>query len=146
MFPICKIDDCSKYAYARGWCDSHYRKWLRSGSTLDKKFGPAPRPLAERFWEKVVKGSDDECWIWQGGIQYKRKGYGVMWVTEFGREIGAHRISVFLRDGKWAKNFVCHSCDNPPCVNPKHLWEGTAADNNRDRDKKNRSKPRGKIL
>lgn len=56
------------------------------------------------------------------------------------RSYMAHRLSFLLFKGINPKeNFVCHSCDNPRCVNPDHLWLGTAMENNRDTQIKNRT-------
>lgn len=93
--------------------------------------------LIARYWSRVEK-SDDGCWIWCGS---RSSGYGTMgWGGQSKR---ATHIAVFLRDGKWPPKglFVCHSCDNPPCVNPDHLWVGTIQENNADRDRKGRQVP-----
>ena len=90
----------------------------------------------ERFWNKVdVKGPDD-CWKWKA---YKNKdGYGHFCLN--GKTERAHRISFLLEKGYWTEKCICHSCDNPSCVNPSHLWEGTIKENAIDRTKKGRSK------
>lgn len=79
-----------------------------------------------RFFKSIKKTNN--CWIWVG---YKeRKGYGKFWSV-----VGtlAHRFSYFYHKGQIPKGMlVCHTCDNPSCVNPKHLWIGTAKDNQRD--------------
>ena len=91
--------------------------------------------MAERFWEKVDRGGDG-CWEWQG--QRSRWGYG--YFVFKGRRRHAHRISWELANGDPPGNlFVCHTCDNPPCVRPDHLFLGTALDNNRDRAAKGRT-------
>jgi hypothetical protein len=87
----------------------------------------------EKFWARVDKSG--ECWVWTGSK--KTLGYGL--VCYRGQLRTAHRVAyeIFvgpLRDGL----FVCHSCDNPPCVNPAHLWQGTASDNTRDAMSKGR--------
>ena len=88
-----------------------------------------------RFWSKVdIKGPDD-CWEWQASK--KQTGYGAFSFN--GKNWGAHRFSYFLEHGEFDQTLdVCHTCDNPPCVNPKHLWLGTASDNLSDMGRKGR--------
>lgn len=96
---------------------------------------PPSRPLEERFWEKVIKGRANECWIWQASID--SCGYGTIRVGRTHDK--AHRVSYFLATGqKPGSSHVLHACDTPPCVNPRHLFLGTHADNMRDRLKKGR--------
>ena len=92
------------------------------------------------MWVEEASG----CWRWVGfvnpqGYGRVRKGDGVSWPTP---EKLAHRLAWVERHGPVpAGLYVCHTCDNPPCVNPEHLFVGTAADNVRDMMAKGR-KPR----
>lgn len=90
----------------------------------------------EKFWLKVNRLNESDCWNWVGPIE--EQGYGVFGWN--GKKIKAHRLSWVLTKGEIPKGlFVCHTCDNRKCVNPKHLWLGTVQDNNRDRDLKGRN-------
>lgn len=102
------------------------------------------RSLKERFEEKFTKGPDDVCWEWMAGTN--SKGYGVIGK---GRRVDgldyAHRVSYMTYVGDIPDGHdVCHSCDNPKCVNPKHLFVGTRKDNMQDCVSKGRTnKPIG---
>lgn len=75
------------------------------------------------------------CWIWNGCKDKAGYGYSSYnWKT-----IKAHRLSYKFFKGEIGKGMnVCHSCDNPSCVNPDHLWLGTTKQNLKDRNLKNR--------
>jgi hypothetical protein len=86
----------------------------------------------QRFWAKVAVGPG--CWEWTAGTQY---GYGRFVLG--GRTFKAHRLSYEISVGVIPDGLkVLHHCDNPPCVNPAHLFVGTHADNVRDREAKGR--------
>lgn len=85
------------------------------------------------FWEKVQK--TEGCWRWIGSTW--DNGYGRMMVGKRRRK--AHRISFLIHNGFLPEDkVVCHTCDNPICVNPAHLFLGTQKDNNDDKVKKKR--------
>jgi len=91
-----------------------------------------------RFWQYVVKS--DECWKWTGAKH--EFGYGLLNNGgKRGRVIRAHRLSYEIHKGPVPDgSIVCHSCDNPECCNPEHLWLGSLKDNAQDCSKKGRTR------
>lgn len=91
---------------------------------------------ADRFWAKVDRsGGHDACWMWLAGVA--RSGYGVFGIQ--GKPRLAHRVCYRNTRGPIPSGLhVLHSCDNPLCVNPSHLWLGTNLDNVADKVAKGR--------
>ncbi len=89
-----------------------------------------------RFWRKVDKKGDDECWEWKAS--FRNAGYGAFKIGD--KVFDVHRFSWEIEnrrpvpDGK----IICHTCDNKKCVNPAHLFLGTHKENTQDMLKKGR--------
>lgn len=114
-------------------------KELRGGFQTHRKW--CDLPAEARFWPKVQKGANDECWLWKGAVQ--RDGYAHF--THLKRTLTASRFSYELANGPIPAGMdILHSCDNPRCVNPAHLRPGTHFDNMQDKKARGRD-PRHKL-
>lgn len=107
------------------------------GRRFCSRFYKAGGTFEERFWAKVRKTRT--CWLWMG--YRNRKGYGVIGGPN-GKHILARRASyeIHFRAIPTGK-YICHHCDNPPCVRPDHLWPGTNSENILDASRKGRHQP-----
>lgn len=93
-----------------------------------------------RWWTKVDIRTPDECWPWTAGTFH----YGHGCFSVKGKSVPAHRWGYSQLVGPIPSGlFVCHSCDNPPCCNPRHWFLGTALDNMRDKVAKGRHRAPG---
>lgn len=93
--------------------------------------------LPKRFWDKVnIKDSASACWVWMAARD--QKGYGMFQLN--GRSHRAHRLALVERLGREIRTgmIAMHACDNPSCVNPLHLSEGTPRENVMDCKSKGR--------
>lgn len=127
----CSITGCTNQVRSLGMCRSHYEKNHKYGDPLTQKRGLS---VKQRLLEKVEK--TDACWLWTGAKN--KDGYGQLFVDGIAKS--THRISWEVHHGAIPDGLhVLHKCDNPPCVNPDHLFLGTNQDNVVDRESKGRN-------
>lgn len=124
--------ECDRRAHAHGFCGLHLDRWKRTGQLT-------ARTDEDRFWTKTDKRGDDECWPWLGSCHPKGHGYH----SVDGKVTYAHRYALELHLGRKLVPgaMACHHCDNPPCVNPAHIYEGTAQSNVDDMWRRGRANP-----
>jgi hypothetical protein len=100
----------------------------------------------QRFWKKADRAEADGCWLWRATTKDGRRGYRrpVVSIGPAGNRFffGASRLAFYIATGvDPGEKEVCHTCDNPLCVNPQHLWLGTQPDNVADMVARKRHRP-----
>lgn len=137
----CAFQGCGRSARGRGYCTLHYRRYLKhkDPSFVDDR----TIPIEQRLLEKIEINPVSGCWEFTGFKN--KKGYGSIWHVENMDE--AHRVSYTVFVAPIPEGiFVLHRCDNPPCINPEHLFLGTHLDNMADMRAKGRSKKFKKLV
>lgn len=133
----CRIEDCQREVHQKLLCGRHYYRLWRNGDPLKISRNAPGSSLSEKFHSFGWDVAKDGCWNWRGRLN--ENGYGS--IKHEGKRIYAHRASYMLNTGPIESGkVICHSCDNPKCVNPSHLWAGTQNENIRDMISKGRQR------
>ena len=138
---ICSVEDCNNTEkLVKSWCSKHYQRWRNYGDPLfTKKREDNLSDEKLLIWmtsaPQIKKNLETGCWEWMKNRN--RKGYGQ---TAYGvKKVLVHRLHWKLIHKYWPTDILLHSCDNPPCINPDHLREGSHKDNTNDMIKRGRT-------
>lgn len=128
----CSVEGCYKHSAAKGYCDTHYRRYKKYGFIFKSCH---ELPILDRFYLKTKLDSKTGCIEWIGSIN--AWGYGC-----FSYKCKSHLAHRFIyqsiNEVDISGMLICHHCDNPKCVNINHLFIGTNQDNVNDMMKKGR--------
>jgi len=125
----CDVEECDRPYYAKGYCQSHYRRWHKWGDPLFVKQVQYADP-EESFEARTMPVTETGCLLWTGSTS--SKGYGFMWVG--GSVIGAHRYAWERANGPIPEGlYIDHLCYTPACCNIDHLRLATSAENSRNK-------------
>lgn len=123
MTEKCMVEGCDRDSVRRGCCNKHYRRWMKHG-TFERQNPRAENGAPRKFLDDAINSDTDECIIWPFGKD--SDGYG--WLE--GK--AAHREAC-PGEPIGERNQACHSCNNPSCINPRHLRWATKSENMQDK-------------
>lgn len=138
----CAVSWCDRDAKTKGYCKTCYTRWQKGRDPekipmfkIHRDATPEER-LQSAGWTVTETG----CWEWAGRLD--KKGYGVLALREK-RQVFAHRTAYSVWVGDLVDGLsICHRCDNPKCINPEHLWQGSTLENLQDMTVKERGNTR----
>lgn len=139
----CSVGDCERFVQAKLWCIKHYQRMLYNGTMYNRLEDTFEERMVSHL-AKAITVLPSTCLVMPKNYLDKRGGYAIVKYRK--KRYKLHRVAYTLvhgeiSDGLW----VCHSCDNPSCINPKHLFLGTPRDNYMDMvNKQRRIMKRGK--
>ena len=126
----CSVVGCDNEYLTSGLCAMHKGRLERHGNPEYQS------PDIKELFMRHINKHENGCWLWTGG---QGRGYGRFRIGD--KLVVASRASfVLFKNEELTKKLVCHHCDNPLCVNPEHLFQGTIQDNVDDKMKKGRHK------
>lgn len=138
----CQHPECTGFAWAQGYCGTHYQKMKKLGVIQSKRILNNP---VRRYYSKIEVNPETLCWEWTGAIH--PNGYPLMGIGGKQKQFKVHRFAYQMFFGDIPDGFVAmHSCDNRKCSNPAHLSLGTHKENMQDASRKGRLSGKGNLL
>jgi len=136
---LCLVIHCDRFSDHLGYCDKHYQQMKLKGKVYESKKEHTYEYYKNNLHECCEPVTESGCWLWSKHLD--KNGYGVFSVMTNGRKrtLKAHRLSYEIVNGSIPNDgHICHKCDIPTCINPKHLFLGATQDNTQDKVNKNR--------